>query len=281
MSFCGKCGTSIPEGSKFCPECGNPVAPQATAYQNGTGNEGATAAPDSRTSASSSQPYGNQASTGYTNSYGNTYTNSYANSYGNPNSHTYGNPYGSAPNPSGGSAYQPGKKGPGKLIFILIAAAAAVAVILLVLFATGVIGGKKVTSYEEPIYTLTQALKKQDADMLLSIFPKEFINSQMDYYEDEDELTEELAEYLFSEFEDYRIKDVTYEVTDKYHLDSSDIEDLIDDYYYYLDTDVNVTDAYELDVDLTLRTSEGVESDSASLTVIKVNGKWYLDPFNF
>ena len=24
MSFCGNCGAQIPDGTKFCPECGDP-----------------------------------------------------------------------------------------------------------------------------------------------------------------------------------------------------------------------------------------------------------------
>ncbi len=27
--FCEKCGSQIPEGSAFCPNCGNPVKPAA------------------------------------------------------------------------------------------------------------------------------------------------------------------------------------------------------------------------------------------------------------
>ena len=28
MSFCGNCGAQIPDGTKFCPECGQKVAAQ-------------------------------------------------------------------------------------------------------------------------------------------------------------------------------------------------------------------------------------------------------------
>ena len=31
MSFCGNCGAQIPDGTKFCPECGQKVAVQQPA----------------------------------------------------------------------------------------------------------------------------------------------------------------------------------------------------------------------------------------------------------
>lgn len=30
MAFCGKCGSSVPDGAPFCPQCGAPVAAAAT-----------------------------------------------------------------------------------------------------------------------------------------------------------------------------------------------------------------------------------------------------------
>lgn len=33
MAFCTKCGSNVPDGENFCPNCGAPVAPAAAPYQ--------------------------------------------------------------------------------------------------------------------------------------------------------------------------------------------------------------------------------------------------------
>lgn len=38
MSYCGKCGTQIPDGASFCPSCGNPVA-QGVQQNGSMGND--------------------------------------------------------------------------------------------------------------------------------------------------------------------------------------------------------------------------------------------------
>ena len=36
MAFCTKCGTNVPEGENFCPNCGAPVAPAGNTYNQQT-----------------------------------------------------------------------------------------------------------------------------------------------------------------------------------------------------------------------------------------------------
>ena len=42
MAYCGKCGTKVDEGVKFCPSCGNPMeapAPEQQAQPAGDQND--------------------------------------------------------------------------------------------------------------------------------------------------------------------------------------------------------------------------------------------------
>ena len=36
MAFCTKCGSNVPDGENFCPNCGAPIAPAGAAYQQQT-----------------------------------------------------------------------------------------------------------------------------------------------------------------------------------------------------------------------------------------------------
>ena len=68
--------------------------------------------------------------------------------------------------------------------------------------------------------------------MIIDVLPDEFIDLQTDYYDSEQELAEALEYYVFSGFDQYSSIDVSYHITDRDHLDSDDLDDLIEDYSY-------------------------------------------------
>ena len=89
-------------------------------------------------------------------------------------------------------------------------------------------------------------------------------------YEDEDE------EY---EDEDLEFK---YKIEDNEKLDKDDIKDIKDELKDYYNIREDIKAARELDVTLTVYVDGEEEEDSEeTLTVIKVDGKWYLSPSSF
>jgi hypothetical protein len=259
MSFCGKCGASIPDGSKFCPKCGNPMVSQVNSPEPGVPNPGVTGEFPPVDPAPQPEP----APFNY---------NQYDNQYGSSGGSGYSGP-----------SYEPGKKGSGKLVLILvIAIVAIVAVILILLFTTGILGGGRSSgsAYEKPVQKLMNAIEDQDAQLVVDVLPDEIVDLQLEYYEDEEELADDLASYIFSDFEGYDSIKVSYKVTDREQLDDDEIDDLIDDYSYNLDVDLDITDAYDLDLDVDFKADGEKESESLSLTVIKIDGSWYLDLFS-
>ena len=128
MSFCGKCGASIPDGSKFCPKCGNPMVSQVNSPEPGVPNPGVTGEFPPVDPAPQPEP----APFNY-------------NQYGSSGGSDYSGP-----------SYEPGKKGSGKLVLILvIAIVAIVAVILILLFTTGIDVYKRQVTARTPLIEYT------------------------------------------------------------------------------------------------------------------------------
>ena len=261
MKFCEKCGSPVPEGTKFCSKCGNPLSAQAVP---GTNSGPAASAADENESQENRNippvqpfPQQNQAQPSF----------------------DYGFGYNSSGSASG---TETGKKGSGKLVLILLLVIAAlIGGIIFLLFQSGILnfGGGKSTgsSYEYPVQQLMASIEQQDGQMIIDVLPDEFIDLQTDYYDSEQELAEALEYYVFSGFDQYSSIDVSYHITDRDHLDSDDLDELIEDYSNNFNITPDITDAYELKLDAEITADGERFSPEYSLNVIEIDGIWYLD----
>lgn len=166
-----------------------------------------------------------------------------------------------------------------KFMYQCIGIAAAALVVLIVLLAL-VFGGNG--GMTKPIDNLIAITFKGKFEKIKDMAPAEYWEYMEEEYDlDIDDLIEEAEEnaddmmdYYEDEYGD-NIR-VSYKVTDKKKLSDKKLEGiaeaLADD--YDLDED-KFTEAWELDVEMTIKGSEDDDEQENEMTVIKYKGKWY------
>lgn len=266
MSFCPNCGAQIPDGKKFCSQCGSPAP--TTAPQPGH---------DFGANSSAQQPY----STDYRQPYEQQEQN-----FGPNTGHSDFGPYQPKYDPN----YQPGKKKDGKILIILLAVIAALAVlIILLVFKVGPFADKSGTStnsssgynvsnpYERPVAEFFAAMESRDANKVIDLFPDDLIDLVSSAYGSKSAAAEALEESAFGYLDIYDDIRISYDIADVYHLDEYEIAELEDSYFYNTGVSLDITDAYTLGIYATIHADGEDDDDDLELTVIQCDGKWYLD----
>lgn len=154
------------------------------------------------------------------------------------------------------------------------------AVLVLVLLLALVFGGNG--GMTKPIDTLIDVAFKGKIEKITDLAPEEY----WDYLEEEydvdiDDILDE-AEDSFDDMMDTYEDEygdnirVSYKVEDKKKLSDKKLEGIAEALAdeYDLDED-DFTEAYELDVEMTIKGSEDDDDQNAEITVIKYKGKWY------
>ena len=193
-----------------------------------------------------------------------------------------GNAGGNSGGYQGGASPVQSQKKPPYLAIGLIAIVVVVVIVLAVVLGKTVFG----KGYEKPIKTLIKGVEEQDGEMILSAFSENTIEamedqSGIDRIEQED-MMDLKFEYRFSGEvwvdEDVEFK---YEVEDSKKLDKDDIKDIEDELKDYWDVREDISAARELDVTMTIYVDGDEEDDNdATIEVIKVDGKWYINPIS-
>jgi hypothetical protein len=136
--------------------------------------------------------------------------------------------------------------------------------------------------YKKPVDLMYKSLETGNASLLLKAMPKFIVE---DYYSDDDEREDldELFDELHDELQDEYGKNakVSYKITDRDKLDKDDLEDAAEymsNKYASAGKKLKVMAGYELEMDATIRGSGGKDTNEATITVIKIGGKWYLHP---
>lgn len=149
----------------------------------------------------------------------------------------------------------------------------------------------RVPGYERPIQTLIKLCNEKNTEKasqkVLTLFPMEYMeNSQMIsdemYSEAVKQMSKSLAKQQKSWREDYGY-DVraSYEILNAYELSEYELDDLRRKYSTNLLFGGDLIEkAMELDVMVIIKGSKDMDSEEASLTVIRIDGKWYLDIFS-
>ncbi len=100
-----------------------------------------------------------------------------------------------------------------------------------------------------------------------------------DLYDQLDEGYDDMLEEVEEEFGD-NIK-FSYKVTDKEELSKKKLNDLKDTYKEAGLAKKNITKAYKLEVEVTVKGSDDKDSEEIDLVVFKYKGKWYVDVASF
>lgn len=178
------------------------------------------------------------------------------------------------PNP--GNPGGPGKaQGTGKknVPYLAIGAIAIVLIVVIVLVKSLFFSN----NYEKPIENVMKAIEKQDIDLLMSVFPDEIY----EYLEEETGMdADEVIEYMEDSMEsmaDMYLGDIQikYEIDDATELSKKEIKEIEEELYDIID----VKEGKAVDVEMKMYVDgEKVEDSETTMNVIKVGGKWYLDP---
>lgn len=161
------------------------------------------------------------------------------------------------------------------IIATIIGLIVIVSVILLIVL---VVGGKGHGSCKEAARTFMDGFVNQDVDQMLEAFPEaireDCRQEVLGFWNDEEELWEEYNEEV--EWQCGPNFKVSYEIDytmplQEYQLEGCQ-EDLADDYGY----ECRISAGYEVEVDLTYSGTLGEFEEELFLTVVKIDGKWYV-----
>lgn len=165
-----------------------------------------------------------------------------------------------------------------KFMYTCIGVAAA-AVVVLILLLSLVFGGGGMT---KPIDNLIAISFKGKVEKIKDMAPPEYWEYMEDEYDmdiddmidDAEDSMDDMLDYYEDEYGD-NIR-VSYKVTKKKKLSDKKLEGIAEALAdaYDLDED-KFTEAYELDVEMTIKGSEDDDEDETEMTVIKYKGKWY------
>lgn len=157
---------------------------------------------------------------------------------------------------------------------------AAAVVVVLVLLLAFVFGGNG--NLTKPIDTLLDVSFKGKVEKIKDLAPEEYWEYLEDEYDvDIDDMIDD-AEDSFDDMMDYYEEEygdnvrVSYKVEDKKKLSDKKVEGIAEALAdeYDLDED-KFGDAYELDVEMTIKGDDDDDDNDAEITVIKYDGKWY------
>ena len=165
-----------------------------------------------------------------------------------------------------------------KLLPMIIGGAAAI--VLIVVLCVVFLGG----GYKKPLDNYMKILNGKGSEATIeACMPKEFWEEAEDeldvtpgdLYDQLDENYDDLIEELEEEFGD-NIK-FSYKVTDKDELSKKKLDDLKDTYKEIGLSKKDITKAYKLEVELTIKGSDDTDSEDLDVVVFKYKGKWYVD----
>ena len=243
--FCRNCGTQVDDNQKFCPNCGAALMQDQGGQNAGTQNPGG-------------------------------YEQVKYNIYQQP------------------EVQSPKKKSHLPVIIVsivvgvLVIIAAAAGIFFVLRNRSGEGSGlpfsEKKSSYTDPIDTLMEGMEKQDGDIMLSAFSDgtiEILEEQSGYSRSE---IADMFEELFTGSMGMDVKagsyQIDYEIDEETDITGSDLEDIQDEFDMQgLDEEIEEAKALELTMIVGMEsiTDETFE-DSMELQVIKIDGKWYIDP---
>ncbi|MDR3311152.1 MAG: zinc-ribbon domain-containing protein [Oscillospiraceae bacterium] len=161
--------------------------------------------------------------------------------------------------------------------------AAFAAVVLLIIIISSASGG-----YKKPVDRIIKAMNTGKGSYVIDTMPDAYVDyllsgdSYYSYYYDVENLSD-LKKYYDDIVKGTReslgekVK-ISYKITDKERLDKDDIDKIEENMEDDIEKNVKISKAYELTVKLTIKGKDLKASNEVKMRVIKIGGKWYLDP---
>lgn len=244
--FCKNCGAQMNDNQKFCPNCGTPVQQSETVQTQGN----------------SGQSAGNYA-----------YQQAPAGGY----------PQGTGQSPKKSSGKMPIIIG--VIVGVVVLVAAVVGIIFgLQLFRGSNGAGKTGSTYTDPIDSLVEGMEKQDGEIMLNAFSDGTLKS---LEEESGYSRSEIADMLEEMFTSSMGMDVKvggyqmdFRVDDEEDITGSDLQE-IQDQFESAGIDETIEEAKDLELTLIVGMEDVTDEtfeDSMDIQVIKIDGKWYIDP---
>jgi len=183
-------------------------------------------------------------------------------------------PYGAQPG-YGGQPYMQHpmqmtrKKSPIGLIIGLASLVVVVAVVLLIIF----VGGKNFASNltpEGPVNMIVKAMNNADAELYLKAFPEKIADSY-GTVDSVETLLETMKENMDSQYGDNT--KISIDIGKKTKITGDDLDELKE---ICEESDVTITAAYDIELTMTYKGADDKETEDGSVTVVKVDGKWYI-----
>ena len=254
--FCKNCGASMPDGASFCSQCGAKVDVPVenntqSGYDAGTGyGYNQNVQPDYN---GGQQPTPQYQDNGYDGGY-----------------------YGMGD--VAAAQVKTAKKN--KLIGIIAVAAVAVIAIVVVLVLVLGGGGKGAKDVDSLVEKFVSATMDADVDEILSLMPDEIVDSLVEESglgsrKNLENYLEAMLEMSVAAIEDEYGDDfsVSHRIVDEYDYDEYDLEYIKEQYSEY---GLDIQEAKDIDVELTIFYDGTSETDSSTITVIKVGNRWYM-----
>ena len=167
-----------------------------------------------------------------------------------------------------------------KKFAIIVGGVAAALVLVIVLICVFSGGG---SGYTKALDNYIDVMIKGNVKNLENLAPPQY----WEYMEDENDMDmddmmdsleerlDDLKEYMEDEF-GKNIK-VTYEIRDEKELSEKKLEGIAEALEDTYDIDAkDVTAAYDLELKMTIKGSEDDDSDKTEMSVVKIDGKWYV-----
>lgn len=167
------------------------------------------------------------------------------------------------------------KKDKKKLIIPIVAGVAVIA-LLIVLF-SALFGGGYKTALNN--YYKKYLIGKATQSTIKNMYPDEYWDENDIDPEDIWESYEEYSDDMVDSLEDEYGKNlrVTYKITDKDKMDKDDLKDLASELHEEWGVKKkSVKQAYELELEVTIKGSEDEETDDMDVVVVKIGSKWYI-----
>lgn len=167
----------------------------------------------------------------------------------------------------------------------------AIAAVVIVVFAIVLLGGGKrgQATYKSVVNQLVKsAYKTADAEDFFELIPDAVIDYSIedeDYY-DLDEMVDDF-QYELDYLHDYLYENlgrnwsVSSKIVDVQDFTDRELRELNRDYKDVLETDIEISAAKVVEVELTIKGDDLEQSNVMEINVIKINGKWYLDFMSF
>lgn len=153
---------------------------------------------------------------------------------------------------------------------IAVIAGIVAAVVIVIAIISSIFG----SGWKKPINNYFKGQEKADAKTYLSAFPKFYAEKMEDYIDDE-ALEEDLED--FEDEYGSKIK-MSYKVTEKEKIKKDDLQKVQKYIKSVYEEEVKVSAGYKVRIKATIKGSDDKDTDSTTVYVYKIDGKWsYFD----